>query len=81
MKYERAEEIVRSVVHARKKFGQQASPNVLQSDLLDALVVFYEGRPDESDETLRGQLTKANRQFAALNARYERLRQSVEAKD
>jgi hypothetical protein len=78
MSYAKAEAIVARAVHARKKFGRQAMTSVSQDDLLDALVAFSEGAPPEDETGLKAQLTKANRQLAALNARYTALEQRYE---
>jgi hypothetical protein len=66
MSLERAKEIVAHVVEVRRKWKRLASPNVTLDELYDALVVLNDVR---EDTTLRDELTKVNRQYAACRNR------------
>lgn len=62
-----------------KKWGAQYSPPYAKDQLVEALGVLENA--GNWDGPTKAELTKANRQLAACNARYERLKNRQSAKD
>lgn len=72
MTLEKATRIVEEVIAGRKRLGKQYMPPYIMDDVLDALVMVFESRPEAS---LKDELTKVRRQLAACQNR-EKARQN-----
>lgn len=70
MTLEKARAMAQSVIHARKKFGSQLHFPQPTYEILEALAVLEAN--GNWDAPTKDELTKANRQLAAANARAEK---------
>lgn len=78
MSFDKAREIATAVTKERKRYGAQYSSQYSKSTLEEALDVLNAGIED-IHKAGRDELTRANRQYAALNARYEKLKNKTES--
>jgi hypothetical protein len=73
MKLEQARSIASEVIVGRARYGVQYSSQFPKYDLEEALAVLEAGI-EGIQKAAKEELVKANRQYAALNARYSKLR-------
>src|SRR5687768_6924156 len=85
MTLEKAREIAESTIAGKLRYGAQYAPPYRPYEILEAVTVLeVELRKQETaiaEMVPKEDLTKANRQLAALNARYQLLRKKSGAKD
>jgi len=86
MNIDRAKDMMRSVAGNRKRWGKLGGfGEYHQDDIMEALVLVYEGGYLDFDGTdllgMKAELTKANRQTAAANARATKFQNQVAGRD
>lgn len=78
LSYAQAVDILNHVVTQKERWGKQYNGSEMGVDtLMDALIVFAKADNEQYAE-LKAELSKANRQLAAANARETKLKKQIE---
>lgn len=78
LSYAQAVDILNHVVTQKERWGKQYNGSEMGVDtLMDALIVFAKADNEQYAE-LKSELSKANRQLAAANARETKLKKQIE---
>ena len=78
LSYAQAVDILNHVVTHKERWGKQYNGSEMGVDtLMDALIVFAKADNEQYAE-LKAELSKANRQLAAANARETKLKKQIE---